>query len=284
VKPIPTSYDGYRFRSRLEARWAVFFHTLQIDYRYEPEGWDLEGTWYQPDFWFPEQDCWIEVKPSRMLTEDEREKARLLALHSGKEVYILAGDAWLPPSYQAWRFVPPRIYTFPQGGSLEKEAYVIKTRPEIGIVLQQFLDNNIILSVQHGYVTLKMLHTSPVHEFGTSAYLYSLQQSTSTVLQLIPLLERYKEDLLLALTPEAGWQREIYGQTISPGFAWTECSACGQIALSVNRDEVDDEDVCTHQQCQHVQAGMYCTDTPRLRVAYQAARQERFSTEQPSIR
>lgn len=25
IKPIETKYDGYLFRSRLEARWAVFF-------------------------------------------------------------------------------------------------------------------------------------------------------------------------------------------------------------------------------------------------------------------
>lgn len=277
MESLPTSFNGYRFRSRLEARWAVFFHTLQIDYRYEPEGYNLEGTRYLPDFWFPEQDCWIEVKPYTP-TEAEREKARLLALHSGKEVYILAGDAWLPPSYQAWRFVPPRIYTFLQGGSLGKEASIIDTRPEVGIVLQQFLDKNVTFSIKHGYVTMKLLHTSPVHEFGTSASLHSLQQYTSTVSKLVPLLEQHKEDLLLALTPEAGWQREVYGQTMSPGFAWAECSACGKRALSVNPNEVDDEEACTHQQCQHAQAGMYCIDTPRLRAAYQAARQERFST------
>jgi hypothetical protein len=278
MESLPTSYDGYRFRSRLEARWAVFFHTLQIDYRYEPEGYDLEGTCYLPDFWLPEQDCWIEVKPSRMPTKAEFEKARLLALHSGKEVYILAGNVGLPPSYQVWRWVPPRMYAFPQGGSPGKEAYVIDTRPEVGVVLQEFLDKNITLSVKHGYVTMQMQHTSPMHEFGTSAHLHSLQQYTSAVSKLALLLEQHKEDLLLALTPETNWQREVYGQTMSSGFAWAECSACGKIALSVNRDEVDDEEACMHQQCQHAQAGMYCTDTSRLRAAYQAARQERFST------
>jgi hypothetical protein len=28
IKAIETSYKGYRFRSRLEARWAVFFDAL----------------------------------------------------------------------------------------------------------------------------------------------------------------------------------------------------------------------------------------------------------------
>ena len=37
VKPIETVYKGYRFRSRLEARWAVFFDALDIEWYYEPE-------------------------------------------------------------------------------------------------------------------------------------------------------------------------------------------------------------------------------------------------------
>jgi len=65
TKPIETRYKGYRFRSRLEARWAVFFDALQICYRYEPEGFDLNGLWYLPDFYLPSEQpgSWIEVKP-----------------------------------------------------------------------------------------------------------------------------------------------------------------------------------------------------------------------------
>ena len=32
MKAIETEYNGYRFRSRLEARWAVFFDALGIEY------------------------------------------------------------------------------------------------------------------------------------------------------------------------------------------------------------------------------------------------------------
>jgi hypothetical protein len=38
IKPIETRYKGYRFRSRLEARWAVFFDTMEIPWEYEKEG------------------------------------------------------------------------------------------------------------------------------------------------------------------------------------------------------------------------------------------------------
>lgn len=64
IKPIETHYKGYRFRSRLEARWAVFFDALGIEWEYEKEGYDLgEAGWYLPDFWLPTQQIWVEIKP-----------------------------------------------------------------------------------------------------------------------------------------------------------------------------------------------------------------------------
>lgn len=51
IKAIETKYKGYRFRSRLEARWAVFFDEMGLDWAYEPQGFDLgELGWYLPDF------------------------------------------------------------------------------------------------------------------------------------------------------------------------------------------------------------------------------------------
>ena len=51
IKPIETVYKGYQFRSRLEARWAVFFDACGVDWEYEPEGFDLgDGLYYLPDF------------------------------------------------------------------------------------------------------------------------------------------------------------------------------------------------------------------------------------------
>lgn len=51
IKAIETKYKGYRFRSRLEARWAVFFDAMGVDWEYEPEGFDLgHGLKYLPDF------------------------------------------------------------------------------------------------------------------------------------------------------------------------------------------------------------------------------------------
>lgn len=64
IKAIQTHYNGYHFRSRLEARWAVFFDELGVRYEYEPDGYDLGDLgWYLPDFWLPELRTWFEIKP-----------------------------------------------------------------------------------------------------------------------------------------------------------------------------------------------------------------------------
>ena len=77
IKPIETIYNGYRFRSRLEARWAVFFHMGNIKYEYEPEGYKLpDGTLYLPDFYLPEFDLYVEVKGEREGAWEEIDKAK----------------------------------------------------------------------------------------------------------------------------------------------------------------------------------------------------------------
>ncbi len=104
IKPIETHYRGYRFRSRLEARWAVFFDWVGIKYRYEHDGFPLKGIWYLPDFWMPEQNCWYEIKPT-WPTSRECEKAIRLCKASGQVVHILAGDVW-PYAYSDLTFSP----------------------------------------------------------------------------------------------------------------------------------------------------------------------------------
>jgi hypothetical protein len=60
---IQTNYAGCRFRSRLEARWAVFFDAMGIPWEYEPQGYTLsDGKNYLPDFLLTECGTWVEVK------------------------------------------------------------------------------------------------------------------------------------------------------------------------------------------------------------------------------
>jgi len=72
IKAIETKYNGYRFRSRLEARWAVFFDALGEPWEYEREGFDLgEAGYYLPDFWLPRVTAWVEVKGQDVAPESD---------------------------------------------------------------------------------------------------------------------------------------------------------------------------------------------------------------------
>ncbi len=62
IKPIETRYAGCRFRSRLEARWALFFDRADIGWQYEPQGFNIDGRSYLPDFRLTSCGTWVEVK------------------------------------------------------------------------------------------------------------------------------------------------------------------------------------------------------------------------------
>jgi hypothetical protein len=95
IKAIETVYNGYRFRSRLEARWAVFFDTLGVKYEYEKEGFELgDGLRYLPDFWLPKNRIWVEIKGT-FPAESEMRKASLLAEKTKRMVFIF-GEITLP--------------------------------------------------------------------------------------------------------------------------------------------------------------------------------------------
>jgi hypothetical protein len=70
VQAIETRYAGHRFRSRLEARWAVCFHAMRIRWEYEKEGFEFSKRAYLPDFWLPEYRIWFEVKGDDISKED----------------------------------------------------------------------------------------------------------------------------------------------------------------------------------------------------------------------
>jgi hypothetical protein len=114
LRSIETFYDGHRFRSRLEARWAVFFRELAIPYEYEPEGYKLSSGFYLPDFWLPRQDCWFEVKPAQP-TEEEVALARDLGEITGKRSLIMFGQIPNPERrhYTGLRIDPHAQYPEP---------------------------------------------------------------------------------------------------------------------------------------------------------------------------
>lgn len=86
MEAIETEYNGYRFRSRLEARWAVFFDAINAPYNYEPEGFVFEdGTCYLPDFYLKNvsgrgtRNIFVEIKG--VLNDIDLHKVELFSRH-----------------------------------------------------------------------------------------------------------------------------------------------------------------------------------------------------------
>lgn len=95
MKAIKTGYKGIVFRSRTEAKWAVFFDKVGFIWEYEPEGFTLsDGRWYLPDFKVktPQgKDIWYEVKPTQ--DKDDGKFSKLMEdLHREYGVKKSTGD------------------------------------------------------------------------------------------------------------------------------------------------------------------------------------------------
>jgi hypothetical protein len=119
MRAIETIYNGYRFRSRLEARWAVFFDAVGMPYRYELEGFNRGPVNYLPDFWFPNgiimlgedtphRNVWAEVKPAVELTGEARAKIANLVWRSSNSLLLLTGDPGPEATLRYFAFDPER--------------------------------------------------------------------------------------------------------------------------------------------------------------------------------
>lgn len=128
IQAQPAVYNGIRFRSRLEARWAIFFDRLRVPYHYEPRGFQFGDVWYLPDFYLPRQCWWVEIK-GQTPTEHELYKAGMLATTTKESVLLFAGKTWLnTPGHifaanddgnEAYRVVPGNYWCrCPQCGGL----------------------------------------------------------------------------------------------------------------------------------------------------------------------
>lgn len=110
ITAIETRYAGHHFRSRLEARWAVFFNTLGIRWEYEPQGYTVgpKKTPYLPDFFLPDLHCVVEVKGS-----EDRLDLQLLAdfLEGSRDAFSLLVLGGIPKEE---RFTTPtHLLLFP---------------------------------------------------------------------------------------------------------------------------------------------------------------------------
>ena len=106
LKVIPTVYKGIEFRARVEARWAVVFDALGLDWVYEPEGYDdckkyltdfvIRNFWLYSPLGYKKRDLYIEVKGSDSIDIDDYIK--FYEINRSKDIIVVGslpkGDTW----------------------------------------------------------------------------------------------------------------------------------------------------------------------------------------------
>lgn len=83
-KAIQTKWHGCWFRSKLEARWAVAFEAMGLEWEYEPGGYVVDGVWYEPDFIVAGllgEQWWTFVEVKGRMGDFDRRKIGSLARH-----------------------------------------------------------------------------------------------------------------------------------------------------------------------------------------------------------
>lgn len=103
VPPKPVTYDNCNFRSTLEARWAVMFNQLDLEWDYEPDRFEFDdGLVYIPDFrLMNSRPVYVEIKPA-VIDSIAFVKASKLARTQQCLVFMCIGDFW--DGYEIWRF------------------------------------------------------------------------------------------------------------------------------------------------------------------------------------
>ena len=153
INAIPTEYKGYRFRSRLEARWAVFFETLGLPWKYEPEGFECEGyegkkVRYLPDFYLPRSETWIEVKGTKESLLEEQERLE----------QILDWNSPLPGMRDSYHlFTPPlvKVHGLAILGDIPDPSFGLSLHPIIqhheGLIWSWFAFTPSSIEISHRY-------------------------------------------------------------------------------------------------------------------------------------
>lgn len=94
-KAMEVLYSGRVFRSRLEARWAVFLDLLGVNWDYEPCHYEIgPDLYYLPDFYLPDQRTWLEVKGAPFM--DAASYAKVLGAVAGPHRIPLREHPYTP--------------------------------------------------------------------------------------------------------------------------------------------------------------------------------------------
>lgn len=175
MKAVETAYGGFRFRSRLEARWAVAFDELGINFEYEPEGVRVpirfRVNWYPraaviqylPDMFLPDLGFWCEVKGSMGARDDMKTTNGAAALSEDGHDVLVLGDVFRQPRGQSRR---PWLLHF-ENGDLTATPWPPVEDPPVELIASEHDPNAIGESIDllRGYVCDQPLPTNYLSAF-----------------------------------------------------------------------------------------------------------------------
>ena len=162
IKAIETVYDGYRFRSRLEARCAVFFTSLGVRFEYEPEGFELSCGRYLPDFYLTDLDLYVEIKPFNKEVvsfpgdgNEWEQKCAAFRSETGKAIMLCYSD----PSKDIWCQLFAFIFKDSGGGEYQASA-TLKELDGVFYVVADIADPVYEVCINNGTETNKQIITA----------------------------------------------------------------------------------------------------------------------------
>lgn len=103
------------YRSPREYAWAAWLDCLSVPYQYEALQARLsKALRYQPDFWLPATEAWLEIKAARP-TYGEARVAKQLAEADARPVFVAAGWPYSGESLQVWKYQRDGFYLYGLG-------------------------------------------------------------------------------------------------------------------------------------------------------------------------
>lgn len=82
------TWGKIKYRKKQDAMWGYFFQTLQIPFQYIPEPIKvIDRDVFQPDFWLPNQDCYVVISMDFMQHNSGRWVAYCYAKKTGKVLF-----------------------------------------------------------------------------------------------------------------------------------------------------------------------------------------------------
>ncbi len=103
INAIPTTYDGTEYRSRLEARWAIFLekHKHVLSFKYEPQLIHTSTGFYNPDFKIKYRTsekrygyCYLEIKPCKISSSYYEKLKEAAATMTPTELFVCCGNIY----------------------------------------------------------------------------------------------------------------------------------------------------------------------------------------------